>query len=102
MQMIADGLTEALTAEIVHLNPLTADVLAEIGRINPDVVIVERSRQHNADTEQIILELLHNHPGLYLLSMDTSHPIAHRLYSDRLATATIQELAQELAAYQRP
>ncbi len=102
MQMVADGLTKALNVGVIHLNPLTVDVLAQIKQLNPDVVIVERTRNPTADMASMTLELLYNYPGLYIVGVDASQPITYKLYSVRMATNTIQELAQELSIYQQP
>jgi len=101
MQMVADGLTKALNVEVVHLNPLRVDALAQIKQLNPDVVIVERTRNPTADMAFMALELLYNYPGLCIVGVDASQPITYKLHSVRMATNTIKELAQELSLYQR-
>jgi len=93
LESVTAGLMLEAKVQVMHLDALQEDVLAQVATLNPQAVIIE-SHDNNRDLARALLS-----QGITLVTLDPEESVAMLVQGIRIPVTSMAELAQVIVDF---
>ena len=94
MEIVTAGLAQEARVQVMYMDALQEDVLAQVALLNPQAVIIE-SHDYNRDLARALLS-----QGIALITLDPEESVAMLVEGNRVPVTSMEELAQVIMGFE--